>query len=306
MSAMDWVEASGDRGGTPEQLAALERSAFGGYPEVLEVVDRQARDYASEAAAIDATHDSDALTTQLAARHEETVSSRVPGIVRFLLGAAVLLGPVVAFALIVVRRAFPLADSIEVGGVLQLVAGGAALVALVALLIDRRPLGLPPQVLDGATVVAILTVALAVWQASASPEIAGPNAGLWVVADVVGALAIIAVNVGERMTRSRCRSAFERDTVELRKRLAEYDRELSAAYGLRFEAVSRAVDTLPLEQRRAVLDDRDAAIERLVTSARMPRSAADRAKRFRLGELCLQRARSGTDHGTLVIGTRPA
>ena len=292
MSAMEWVEASDDRGGTPEQLAALERSAFGGYPEVLEVVDRQARDYASEAAAIDATHDSDALTTQLAARHKETVSSRVPGIVRFLLGAAVLLGPVVAFALIVVRRAFPLADSIEVGGVLQLVAGGAALVALVALLIDRRPLGLPPQVLDGATVVAILTVALAVWQASASPEIAGPNAGLWVVADVAGALAIIAVNVGERMTRSRSRSAFERGTVELRERLAEYDRELSAAYGLRFDAISRAVDTLPLDQRRAVLDDRDAAIERLVTSARMPRSAADRAKSFRLGELCLQRALS--------------
>jgi hypothetical protein len=292
MSAMEWVEASDERGGTPEQLAALERAAFGAYPEVLEVVDRQARDYASEASAIDATHDSDALIAQLAARHEEMVASRVPGIVRGLLGAAVLLGPVVAFALIVVRRAFPLADSIEVGGVLQLVAGGAALVALVALLIDRRPIGLPLRVLDGATVVAILTVALAVWQTSASPEIAGSNAGLWVVADVNGALAIIALNVGERMARFRSGSAFERGTVEVRERLADYDRELSAAYGLRFDAIARAVDALPLDQRRAVLDDRDAAIERLATSARMPRSAADRAKAFRLGELCLQRALS--------------
>jgi hypothetical protein len=290
MSAMEWVEASDERGGTPEQLAALERAAFGAYPEVLEVVDRQARDYASEAAAIDATHDGDALTMQLAARHKETVASRVPGVVRVLLGAAVLLGPVVAFALIVVRRAFPLADSIEVGGVLQLVAGGAALIALVALLIDRRPLGVSLQVLDGATVVAILTVALAVWQASASPEIAGSNAGLWILADTAGALAIIALNVGERMTRFRSRSAFERGTVEVRERLAEYDRELSAAYGLRFDAIARAVDGLPLDRRRAVLDDRDAAIERLVTSARMSRSLADRAKRFRLGELCLQRA----------------
>ncbi|MBT2498645.1 hypothetical protein J7E25_06015 [Agromyces sp. ISL-38] len=290
MSAMEWVETSGERGETPEQLAALERAAFSAYPALLEVVDRQAREFASEAAGIGASHDRDALAAKLAAHRRQTVASRVPGIVRFLLGAAVLLGPVIAFALILVRRAFPLADSIEVGGMLQLIAGGAALVSLVALLIDRRPLALGQQVLDGAAIVAVLTVVLAAWQTTASPEIAGSNAGSWIVADVVGALAIIALNVGERTMRSRSRSAFERGIVEVRERLAAHDLELSAAYAMRFDAITRAVDALPLEQRRGMLDDRDAAIERLVASARLRRSSADHVMNLRLGELCLQGA----------------
>jgi hypothetical protein len=292
MNAMEWVEASDERGGTPEQLTALERAALAVHPEVLEVVDRQARDFASEAARIDAAHDSEVLTAQLAAHHRKWFASRVPGIVRFLLGAAVLLGPVVAFALIVVRRAFPLSDSIEVGGALQLVGGGAALIALAALLIDRRPLELPPRVLDGAALVAILTVAIAVWQASARPEIAGPHAAAWITADFGAALAVIGLDLGERAMRSRSRSAYEAGTVELRERLAAHDVELSTAYAVRLDTISQAVDAIPLEQRRRMLDDRDGAIGRLVTAARMPRSTADRATRLRLGELCMQGARS--------------
>lgn len=292
MSAMDWVEASDERGGAPEQLAALERAALTAHPDVLEVVDRQAHAFASEAARIDAAHDREALTAQLAAQHREWLESRVPVIARVLLSAAVLLGPVIAFALIVVRRAFPLSDSIEVGAVLQLVGGGAALVALAALLIDRRPLRLPLRLLDGAAVVAILTVAVGVWQASAHPEIAGPNAGAWIAADFVAALAVIALDIGERAMRSRSRSAYERATVELRERLGRHDVELSAAYAMRLGAVAQAVDALPLEQRRGMLDDRDAAIERLMTAARMPRSTGDRAKSLRLGELSIQGARS--------------
>lgn len=292
MSALQWVETSDERGGTPEQLAALERAALGAHPEVLELADRQARDFASEAARLDAAHDSDGLAVQLAAHRRHWLVSRVPGFVRVILAAAILLGPVVAFALIVVRRAFPLSDSIEVGAVLQLVGGGAALVALAVLLIDRRPLGLPLRVLDGAAVIALLTVAVAVWQASARPEVAGPNAGLSIAADFAAALAIIVLDLGERAVRSRSRSGFERATVELRDRLARYDAELSAAAAMRLDAISQAVDALPLEQRRGMLDDRDAAIERLATTARIPRSTADRAKGLPLGELCIRAARS--------------
>ncbi len=291
MSAVEWIEASDDRGGRPAQLAALERAAFGAYPDVLEAMDRETRAFAAEAAAIAAAHDQATLTAQLADQRT-LVASRLPSIVRGLIAITVLFGPVIAFALVVVRRAFPLAESVEVGGAMQLVAGAAAMVALVGMLVDRRPLGLPQRVLDGAAVVAILTVVVALWLTSASPEIAGRNAAIWIAADAAGALAIVGLDIAERLAGRKAESAFEHATVVVRSRLAAYDRELAAAYEQRFDAVARAVDALPDQQRRAVHDDRDAALERLVSAGRMPRGAADHGKRLRLGELSL--------HGALV------
>ncbi len=285
MSAMEWADTS-DHVSSPEQLARLERNVFAAHPQLLEIVDRQTREFAAEAAEIESAHDGAALRAE-AASQRESLASRVPGFMRFLLGAAVLLGPVVALALIIVRRAFPLSDSIAVGAVLQSMAGVAAILALSALLIDRRPLGVPARVLDGASVAAILTVCIGMWQAAASPLIAGADVGRWIVLDVAGALAIVGLDAGERVMRSRALSALERDTAGLKPRAAAYEHELGSAYAARLGAITAAVEALPLDARLALRDDRAAAIERLVRRARMSRSTADQVSPLRLGELCL-------------------
>lgn len=203
---------------------------------------------------------------------------------RALAGFVLLIGPVVAFAILVVRKALPLDIALAVSGIIMIVAAAISAIVTIVAFVAVRYVSFKMNYLIGTAVVAALVAVLALWLPTVSPSQAGRDAAGWTFVMVVCSLVIIlsaAVVVTKGFARMR---EVERATRDIRSKAEQILRELGQ---VRDDTLSTlgGLDASPGSNE--ALTDRNAALLVLVKRYLLTAADAEPLQAMPLGALQL-------------------
>ncbi|MEJ3404457.1 hypothetical protein WDJ51_06910 [Rathayibacter sp. YIM 133350] len=258
--ALASVQVAGTVDRSPEAMAALERRALLSAPEAVPAIDALVDAFRRRLGEIDARLDATATLAELRRRSDPPLSPR-GRIIRSIAGFLLLIVPVLALALLVVRRAVPLDTALVASAVLMVV---AAVIALVMAILSVREVHLVrfgTNYLVGTAVVAALEAIAAVGLPAWNPRLAGESPGAPIAVNVVAAVVVVGSCLVIRQRSSSRARQVAAATSDLEPRVADIVEEVDRA---RSEALT-ALGALPTDAATAAaLADRNAAVAALV------------------------------------------